>query len=107
MLNDWDSEPCGGHLSGLAIAQKILRASYFWPLIFKDCIEVVKYCHPCQVYTQKMHTHLAPLFPIIIVDPFTKWGINFTTCNPPSAANHKYIIVVVDYFTKWAEAMPT
>eukprot|EP00253_Pinus_taeda_P024634 PITA_24634 len=39
--------------------------------------------------------------------PFTKWGIDFTTCNPPSAANHKYIIVAVDYFTKWAEAMPT
>eukprot|EP00253_Pinus_taeda_P006318 PITA_06318 len=54
-----------------------------------------------------MHTHPAPLFPVVTVGPFTKWGIDFTTCNPPSAANHKYIIVAVDYFTKWAEAMPT
>eukprot|EP00253_Pinus_taeda_P005250 PITA_05250 len=54
-----------------------------------------------------MRAHPAPLFPVITVGPFTKWDIDFTTCNPPSAANHKYIIVAVDYFTKWAEAMPT
>eukprot|EP00253_Pinus_taeda_P013457 PITA_13457 len=54
-----------------------------------------------------MHAHLAPLFPVITVGPFTKWGIDFTTCNPPLATNHKYIIVAVDYLTKWAEAMPT
>eukprot|EP00253_Pinus_taeda_P019939 PITA_19939 len=54
-----------------------------------------------------MRAHPAPLFPIVTVSPFTKWGIDFTSCNPPSAGNHKYIIVAVDYFTKWVEAMPT
>ena len=54
-----------------------------------------------------MHAHPAPLHPIIVVGPFTKWGIDFTTCNPSSTAGHFYIIVAVDYFTKWAEAMPT
>jgi len=49
----------------------------------------------------------APIFPVITVGPFTKWGIDYTTCNPPSAKGHKYIIVAVDYFTKWVEAMPT
>eukprot|EP00253_Pinus_taeda_P032724 PITA_32724 len=49
----------------------------------------------------------APLHPIISVGPFTKWGIDFITCNPHSAGGHAYIILVVDYFTKWAEAMPT
>ena len=43
----------------------------------------------------------------ITVGPFTKWGIYYTNCNPPSARGHHYIIVVVDYFTKWVEAMPT
>ena len=52
-----------------------------------------------------MHAHPAPLHPVIAVGPFAKWGIDFTTCNPPSAAGHHYIIVAVDYFTKWAEAM--
>eukprot|EP00253_Pinus_taeda_P015848 PITA_15848 len=107
VLNDCHSGTCGGHLSGLAIAQCILCAGYFWPSLFKDCVEAVKRCHPCQIFTHKMRAHLAPFFPVVIVSLFTKWGIDFTTCNPPSAANHKYIIVVVEYFTKWAEAMPT
>lgn len=47
------------------------------------------------------------MHPVIAIDPFSKWGTNFTTCHPPSAEGHKYIIVVVDYFTKWVEAMPT
>ena len=107
VLNDSHSRACGGHLSWLATAQKILRAGYFWPTIFKDCVEAVKSCHPCQLYTRKMRSHPAPLFPVVSVGPFMKWGIDYVTCNPVSAGGHKYIIVVVDYFTKWVEAMPT
>jgi hypothetical protein len=54
-----------------------------------------------------MREHPAPMFSIITVGPFTKWGIDYTTCHPPSAKGHCYIIVAVDYFTKWVEAMPT
>ena len=54
-----------------------------------------------------MHTDLAPLHPVISISPFTKWGIDFTMCNPPSVADHHYIIVAIVYFTKWAEAIPT
>ena len=54
-----------------------------------------------------MQSHPAPLFPVISVGPFTKWGIDYVTYNPFSAEGHKYIIVVVDYFTKWAEEIPT
>ena len=67
----------------------------------------MKHCHACQLYTRKMRSHPAPLFPIILVGPFTKWGIDDVTCNPVLARGHKYIIVTVDYFTKWAEEMPT
>eukprot|EP00253_Pinus_taeda_P020815 PITA_20815 len=107
VLNDCHNGACGGHLSGLATAQRILRAGYFWPSLFKDYVEAVKRCHPWKIVTRKMCAHPAPLFPVVTIDPFTKWGIDFTTCNPPSAMNRKYIIVAVDYFTKWAEAMPT
>jgi hypothetical protein len=41
------------------------------------------------------------------VGPFTKWGINFTTCHPVSVRRHRYIIVVVEYFTKWVKVMST
>jgi hypothetical protein len=79
VLNDYHTRACGGHLSGLATAQKILRAGYLWPTLIKDCIESVKKCHPCQVFSRKMRAHPAPMFPVITVGPFTKWGIDYTT----------------------------
>jgi hypothetical protein len=51
IMNDCHLGACGGHLSGFATAQKILRAGYFWPSIFKDCITVIKKCHPCQIFS--------------------------------------------------------
>jgi hypothetical protein len=54
-----------------------------------------------------MREHPSPMFLIIPIGPFTKWGIDYTTYNPPSARGHHYIIVAVDYFTKWVEAVPT
>lgn len=54
-----------------------------------------------------MCAYPAPLFHVITVGPFTKWGIDFTTCSAPSIKGHKYIIVAVDYFNKWVAAMPT
>ena len=47
------------------------------------------------------------MFQVISVGPFTKWGIDFTTCHPVSTMGHCYIIVALDYFTKWVEAMTT
>lgn len=91
----------------MSIAQKILHTGYYWPTLFKNYIKVVQQCHPCQVFTMKMHSPLALLHPIISIGPFAKWGIDFVTFNPISSAGHNYIIVVVDYFTKWAEALPT
>lgn len=89
-----------------ATAQKILRASYLWPSIFKDCILAVRMCHECQIYQRKMHAPPANLHPIITVGPFSKWGIDYMTFKPCSVVGHGYIIVSMDYFTKWAESMP-
>jgi hypothetical protein len=40
-LNDYHYGACGGHMSGYATTQKILRAGYLWPSLFKDCILTV------------------------------------------------------------------
>jgi hypothetical protein len=54
-----------------------------------------------------MRAHPSPMFPIITVSPFTKWVLDYTTCQPTSSRGHHYIIVAIDYFKKWVEAMPT
>lgn len=46
-LNDFHTGACGSHLSGLETTQKILCTGYFWPSIFKDCLNAVKKCHSC------------------------------------------------------------
>ena len=92
---------------GFLQPKKILRAGYFWLSIFKYCVNAVKKCHPCQVFTRNMRSQFSPLHPIITAGPFTKWGLDFMDCNLASARGHHHIIVAVDYFTKWAEAMPT
>jgi hypothetical protein len=107
MLNDFHTGACGGHLSGLATTQNILRLGYLWSTLIKDCIKSVKKCHLCQIFSRKMRAHPTPMFPFITVGPFTKWGIDYTTCNPPSARGHHYIIIAIDYLTKWVEAMST
>ena len=84
VLNDCHGGACGGHLSGLSTTQKILRAGYFWPSIFKDYVDVVKRCHPCHVFACNMCSKPTPLHPIITTGPFTKWGLDFMDCNPAS-----------------------
>ena len=107
MPNDFHGGACGGNLSSLSMAQKILRARYFWPSIFKDCVNVVKKCHPCQVFARNMRSHPSLLHTIITAGTLTKWGLEFMDCNPASAGGHYHIIVAINYFMKWAEAMPT
>jgi hypothetical protein len=66
-LNDCHSGACGGHMSGYATAQKILRAGYFWDSLFNDCIIVVQKCHACQTYNNKIRSHPTPLHPVVSI----------------------------------------
>jgi len=45
------------------------------------------------------------LTPIIIVDIFNVWGIDFIGPFPNSFGN-EYILLCVDYVSKWVEAIP-
>jgi hypothetical protein len=92
---------------GYATTQKILRVGYFLPSLFKDCITAVQKCHACQTHNNKISSHPAPLHIGVSVGPFSKWGIEFMTCNPQVVGGHGFIIVAMYYFTKWAEVMPT
>jgi len=78
-LNDFHAGACGRHLSGIITSQKILRVGYFWPTLFKDCMNMVHKFHSYQIFTYNMHTHLSPLHIMVTVDPFSNWGIYFMT----------------------------
>ena len=47
-----------------------------------------------------------PLTPILEVEIFDLWGIDFMGPFTMSYGNH-FILVAVDYVSKWAEAIPT
>ena len=47
-----------------------------------------------------------PLTPILIIEIFYCWGIDFM--DPfPSSCGHLYSLLAVDYVSKWVEAIPT
>ena len=47
-----------------------------------------------------------PIQPILEVEMFDLWGVNFMGPFPPSEGK-EYILVAVDYVSKWVEAIPT
>ena len=90
----------------MGTAQKVIRVDYLWPTLFYDYITTIKHCPNCQIYAIKTRSPPTPQYPIIMTNPFCKWGIDFMECRPPSRNGHKYIIVAMDYFTKWEQSMP-
>ena len=46
-----------------------------------------------------------PLTPILIIEIFDCWGIDFMGSFPPSCG-YLYILLAVDYVSKWVEAIP-
>ena len=94
-----------GHGSDLATEHWILRAGYYWPTLFKDTHEHVKICHVCQTSAKRQRNPAMPLRPVIEVRPFAMWGLDFIgPINPPSSAQHRYILTATDYCTRWSEA---
>ena len=59
----------------------------------------------CQRLGKISHRHMMPLNPILVVDLFDVWGIDFM--GPfPSSFRYIYILVGIDYVSKWVEVVP-
>ncbi|KAI5427960.1 hypothetical protein KIW84_033104 [Lathyrus oleraceus] len=95
----------GTHSNGHAMANKMLRAGYYWLTMESDCCKFVKKCHKCQIYVDKIDVPLTLLNFISSPWPFSMWGIDMIGMIEPKASNgHHFILVAIDYFTKWVEA---
>ncbi|RVW86146.1 Retrovirus-related Pol polyprotein from transposon 17.6 [Vitis vinifera] len=69
------------------------------------CPLYVQGCDRCQRLGKLTRRNMMPLNPILIVDVFDVWGIDFMGPFPMSFG-HSYILVGVDYVSKWVEAIP-
>ena len=94
---------CGGHFSSKKTAAKILQSGFYWPSLFKDTHSYCKSCERCQKLGSISRRNMMPLTPILIVEIFDVWGIDFMGPFPNSFGN-LYILVAVDYVSKWVEA---
>ena len=65
-----------------------------------------KECDKCQRLGKISRRHMMPLNPILVVDLFDVWGIDFMGLFP-SSLGYLYILVGVDYVSKWVEAVPS
>ena len=83
---------------------KILQCGFYWPTLFKDSHDFCKACEHCQKLGGITRRNMMPLNPILIIEVFGYWGIDFMDPFPSSFEN-LYILVAIDYESKWIEAV--
>ena len=44
ILKEMHSRVCGGHYMAKTIAQKVMRAGFWWPSLFKDAQIMIRKC---------------------------------------------------------------
>ena len=106
ILHHCHTLPCGGHFGGQRTAAKVLQSGFYLPTLFKDAHKFVSTCDKCQRMGNISRKDEPPMHPILEVELFDLWGIDFM--GPfPASYNNLYILLAVDYVSKWVEAIPT
>ena len=67
---------CGNHIGALALAGKVLKQGYYWPIILKDATDLVKKCKICQEQAKISRLPSEPLTSITSPWPFQQWGLD-------------------------------
>ena len=76
VLQELHDGPTGGHYAGDATAHKILRAGYYWPILFKDSHNYVRKCQVYQTTAGRQNKPSLPLQLVTIEQPFDQWGLD-------------------------------
>lgn len=94
----------GSHFATFKTVTKVLQAGFWWPTMFKDAHDFISRCDSCQRKGNISRRKEMPQNPILEVEVFNVWGIDFMGLFPSSYGN-SYILVAVDYVSKWVEAI--
>ncbi|KAL0361476.1 UNVERIFIED_CONTAM: hypothetical protein Sradi_3832100 [Sesamum radiatum] len=97
---------CGSHFGTWALANKALRAGYFWPIMKQDARYLVNKCKKCQKHATLIHQPAEPLNVMLSPCPFSQWGMDIVGPFPLAPGQKKFLLVAIDFFTKWVEAEP-
>ncbi|CAN6576789.1 unnamed protein product [Malus baccata var. baccata] len=100
------SYTCGGHFGTHRTALNVLECGFYWPTIFRDARTFCLTCDRCQRMGNISVKDQMPQNPILYVEIFDVWGIDFMG-HFPSSHGFLYILLAVDYVSKWVEAKAT
>jgi hypothetical protein len=95
-----------GHYVGEVTARKVWQSGLWWPTVLRDAHLFAKECDLCQRTGQPQESSWMPHQPVLPLEPFQKWGVDFVGPFKPAAAQigNQYILVTTDYCTNWVEA---
>ena len=103
-LSHCHDSACGGHFASQKMEMKVLQAGFYWSSLFKDAYAICKQFDKCQRLGKISLRHMMLLNPILVIELFDVWGIDFM--GPfPTSFEYTYILVGVGYVSKWVKAV--
>jgi hypothetical protein len=90
-----------GH-SGQANVYELMKSRVWWPYMQDNINLWLSKCPRCQLNknSEKM-VHHAPMRPLDIPPPFSRWHLDFIGELPLTKNNNRWILIAVDYATNW------
>lgn len=80
-------DPSGGHMGENETTSKVLQSGLWWPHLFRDAWTYVKTCDACQRTGSIYKRDEMPQNPILELEIFDVWVINFMGPFPPHYGN--------------------
>ena len=77
ILSHCHDSACGGHFASHKTAMKVLKAGFYCPSLFNDAYTICKQCDKCQRLGKISRRHMMSLNPILVIELFDVWGIDF------------------------------